>query len=148
MFASFLWTPFTLHCLSYRTHSSEGVGSAQALKDTRGSAGCTNLFTLIRPRNASYEETLQVMTASFDASGNLSLTLASEQASRHSVQSAAWMDGESFNLCTICFDSFRRKKKGRRKRVCSANRFISRLSAPLHLLCATYSIAFVQEDLH
>lgn len=41
-------THFTLCCICtlYRTHSTEGVGSVQALKDTQRFAGCNNLFNL------------------------------------------------------------------------------------------------------
>lgn len=46
------WT--TLHTpllqALYRTHSSEGVGSARALKDALWSAGCCDLLNLIRPQ--------------------------------------------------------------------------------------------------
>lgn len=51
----------------------------KALKDSLWSTGCSNLFILSRPRNVNYEETLQVMTASFDTFGNLSLILVSKQ---------------------------------------------------------------------
>ena len=141
-------TLFTLRCLQtlYRPHSSQGVGSVQALKDAQRIAGRGNLFNLwLGPGMSTMRRHYKSPTASFDtlAICHCHLQASERVTTRDNGHSTA--RAERRLLCSHHLVRPWKRRKKARASICGI--YLVSFCA-VSFLCITHSIAFASEDLN